>query len=134
MSKALPTPFEADVGQQVTLKSVGFYDLIYESETHRLYRHINGTLFLFRRNVYNNILEAFWDSSGSITVERMLRDVDGTFYPTKDVVESVINQQRNGQDSITGIENVESLGEEGIIVELKGLDYGDDTAVIKLTN
>lgn len=130
MSQTLPNPFQADIGQQARLEDIGFYDLIHESETHRLFRHTCGTLFLFEKNVYNDTLEALWHESGSIKIDKMLRDVNGTFYPTRDVAESIVN----GQDTITGIENVESIGEEGIIIELNGLSYGDDNAVVVLTN
>lgn len=130
MSQTLPNPFDAEIGQQARLDDIGFYKLIHESETHRLFRHVSGTLFLFEKNVYNDTLVAFWTEVGDIKIEKMLRDVGGTFYPTMDVAESIVE----GQDTITGIENVESLGETGMIIELNGLKYGDDNAVIKLTN
>lgn len=128
-----PTPFQAERGDTVRVERPEEYKLLFESETHSLYKHTGiGTVFLFERSpsIYPEIFQAQWNPrDGDMTVQRPLRDVDGTFFPTRNEAEKVIDGR---ESSLTDIISVERIRDDSMIVQLKGLDYGDDPAVVVL--
>jgi hypothetical protein len=127
-----PRPFEATRGDAVRLeRPYEDYEMLFESETHRLVRNtMSGFIYLFERapSVYPDRFLSKWNGD-EITVNRPLRDVDGTFYQTKRVARNTLE---GNDSSLSRIVGVERITDDSMFVELLGLNHGDDPAVIVL--